>query len=101
MEPRFIDIPKRAGQELFDLFQSHITAPDNTVRWCWKEGDVAIWENRATQHDAVNDYGDQQLVVHRTTIDGHAPFSVEGFFFLNNPATTKFSSFPLPDPFPI
>ncbi|MGY4372945.1 hypothetical protein ACVWZ3_000584 [Bradyrhizobium sp. i1.3.6] len=36
---RFIDIPKRDGQKLFDLFQSHITAPENPVRWSWKEGD--------------------------------------------------------------
>lgn len=75
---RFIGIRKYDGQRLFDLFQSHITAPQNTVRWNWKQGDVAIWDNRATQHYAVNDYGDQHRVVRRAVIDGEVPLSVDG-----------------------
>lgn len=75
---RFVGIPKYDGQKLFDLLQSHITAPENSVRWSWKEGDVAIWDNRATQHYAVNDYGDQHRVVRRAAIDGDVPVSVDG-----------------------
>lgn len=78
MVQRFIDIPKYDGQRLFDLFQSHITAPENTVRWSWKDGDVAIWDNRATQHYGVKDYGDQHRVVRRATVDGEVPISVDG-----------------------
>lgn len=75
---RFVDIPKYDGERLFDLFQSHITAPDNTVRWNWKQGDVAIWDNRATMHYALRDYGDQPRVVRRAAIDGEVPVSVDG-----------------------
>ncbi|WP_027577366.1 TauD/TfdA family dioxygenase [Bradyrhizobium sp. WSM1743] len=75
---RFVGIPKYDGQKLLDLFQSHITAPENTVRWNWKEGDVAIWDNRATQHYAVNDYGDLHRVVRRVTVNGELPISVDG-----------------------
>ncbi|MFB6453515.1 TauD/TfdA dioxygenase family protein [Bradyrhizobium tunisiense] len=75
---RFVGLPKYDGQKLFELFQSHITAPENTVRWTWQTGDVAIWDNRATQHYAVNDYGDQHRVVRRATIDGEVPLSVDG-----------------------
>ncbi|WP_407114554.1 TauD/TfdA dioxygenase family protein [Bradyrhizobium sp. LMG 9283] len=75
---RFVDIPKYDGQKLFDLFQSHIITPENTVRWSWKEGDVAIWDNRATQHYAAKDYGDQRRVVRRAAIDGEVPVSVDG-----------------------
>lgn len=75
---RFVDITKHDGQRLFDIFQSHIIAPENTVRWSWKQGDVAIWDNRATQHYAVNDYGDQHRVVRRASIDGEVPVSVDG-----------------------
>lgn len=74
---RFLGIPKYDGQKLLDIFQSHITAPENTVRWKWKAGDVAMWDNRATQHYAVNDYGDQHRVVRRATIDGDLPVSVD------------------------
>lgn len=75
---RFVGIPKYDGQRLFDLFQSRITAPENTVRWNWKEGDIVIWDNRATQHYAVNDYGAQHRIVRRATIDGEVPVSVDG-----------------------
>ncbi|MGY4408162.1 TauD/TfdA dioxygenase family protein [Bradyrhizobium sp. USDA 3315] len=75
---RFVDVPKYDGQRLFDLFQSHITAPENTVRWTWKEGDVAMWDNRATIHYAVNDYGEHRRVVRRVAIEGEVPVSVDG-----------------------
>lgn len=75
---RFVGISKYDGQKLFDLFQRHIIAPENTVRWNWKQGDVAIWDNRATQHYAVNDYGDQHRVVRRAVIEGEVPVSVGG-----------------------
>ncbi|MEK9281041.1 TauD/TfdA family dioxygenase [Bradyrhizobium sp. ISRA442] len=74
---RFVGIPKYDGEKLLDLFQSYITAPENTVRWNWKENDIAIWDNRATQHYAVNDYGDQHRVVRRATIHGEVPVSVD------------------------
>ncbi|MDF0582029.1 TauD/TfdA dioxygenase family protein [Bradyrhizobium yuanmingense] len=74
----FVGISKYDSQKLFDLFQSHITAPENTVRWNWKQGDVVMWDNRATQHYAVNDYGNLHRVVHRAVIDGEVPVSVEG-----------------------
>ncbi|MEY9981454.1 alpha-ketoglutarate-dependent taurine dioxygenase [Bradyrhizobium yuanmingense] len=75
---RFVGISKYDSQKLFDLFQSHITAPENTVRWNWQQGDVVMWDNRATQHYAVNDYGNQHRVVRRAVIDGEVPVSVEG-----------------------
>jgi alpha-ketoglutarate-dependent sulfate ester dioxygenase len=75
---RFVGLSKGDSQKLFDLFQSHITSPENTVRWTWQAGDVVIWDNRATQHRAVNDYGDQKRVVHRATVDGDVPRSVDG-----------------------
>ncbi|WFU80346.1 TauD/TfdA family dioxygenase [Bradyrhizobium sp. CIAT3101] len=74
----FVGVPKYDGQKLFDLFQSHITALENTVRWRWKEGDVAMWDNRATQHYAVNDYGDQHRVVRRATVAGEVPVGIDG-----------------------
>ncbi|CAH2405081.1 TauD/TfdA dioxygenase family protein [Mesorhizobium escarrei] len=74
----FIGLPKYDGQKVFDLFESHITAPENTVRWSWKQGDVAIWDNLATMHYAVRDYGDQHRVVRRVAIDGEVPVGVDG-----------------------
>jgi alpha-ketoglutarate-dependent taurine dioxygenase len=60
------------------VFQEHVTRLENTVRWRWAVGDVAVWDNRATQHYAVNDYGDQHRVVRRVTVAGDVPVSVDG-----------------------
>jgi taurine dioxygenase len=59
------------------------------VRWNWKAGDVAIWDTRATQHYAVNDYGDQRRVVRRATIDGDVPVSVDGRHSVTRIKSTK------------
>lgn len=63
---------------LFGLLQSHVTRLENTVRWRWQAGDVAIWDNRATQHYAVDDYGTQERVVRRVTLAGEVPVGVDG-----------------------
>jgi taurine dioxygenase len=63
---------------LFNVFQEHVTRHENTVRWRWAVGDVAVWDNRATQHYAINDYGDQRRLVRRVTVDGDVPVSVDG-----------------------
>ncbi|MCY1182858.1 Alpha-ketoglutarate-dependent sulfate ester dioxygenase [compost metagenome] len=55
-----------------------MTRLENTVRWRWSAGDVAIWDNRATQHYAVDDYGNQERIVRRVTLQGDVPVSVQG-----------------------
>ena len=75
---KFIDLTSFDSAQLFSILQGHVTQLENTVRWRWSTGDVVIWDNRATQHYAVNDYGDAQRVVRRITIDGEAPTSVDG-----------------------
>lgn len=63
---------------IFQLFQQRVIRLDNTVRWQWKQDDVAIWDNRATQHYAVNDYGTQERLVRRVTVHGTPAISVDG-----------------------
>ncbi|URI06143.1 TauD/TfdA family dioxygenase [Aquincola tertiaricarbonis] len=75
---RFIGYNTQDSDLLFQLFQNHITRLENTVRWRWQVGDVALWDNRATQHYATNDYGDQHRVVRRVTVAGDVPVSVDG-----------------------
>ena len=48
------------------------------MRWRWREGDVAIWDNRSTQHYAVDDYGDQPRIVRRVTLAGEVPVGLDG-----------------------
>jgi alpha-ketoglutarate-dependent taurine dioxygenase len=75
---KIIGLSSYDSAQLFSVIQGHITKLENTVRWRWAVGDVVIWDNRATQHYAINDYGDQHRVVCRVTIDGDVPVSVDG-----------------------
>ena len=67
-----------ASTHLFQLLQGYVTRLENTVRWRWSVGDVAIWDNRATQHYAIDDYGAARRVMRRVTVDGDVPVSVDG-----------------------
>ena len=66
------------SQRLFQSLQEQAIRLENTVRWRWRAGDVAIWDNRATQHYAINDYGDQRRIMRRVTIAGDVPVSIDG-----------------------
>lgn len=68
----------RDSRALQDLFQSHIESPENTVRWQWRAGDVAIWDNRATQHYGVDDSDDHERTLRRVTVDGDVPVGPDG-----------------------
>jgi alpha-ketoglutarate-dependent sulfate ester dioxygenase len=75
---RILELPQADSRQLFSLFQGYVTRPENTVRWRWAVGDVAVWDNRATQHCAVDDYGAQPRIVRRVSIAGEVPISVDG-----------------------
>ena len=46
--------------------------PEFTCRWAWRDGDVAIWDNRATMHYAIGDYTSER-VMQRVTVIGDEP----------------------------
>lgn len=52
---RFVGLQKDTSQKLFHLLQSYIAAPENAVLWSWKDGDIAIWDNRTAQHHSIDD----------------------------------------------
>ena len=75
---RFVGLSTADSNDLFALFQRHVTRLENTVRWSWAPGDIAIWDNRATQHYAVDDYDDLPRLLHRITLAGDIPVSING-----------------------
>jgi taurine dioxygenase len=54
------------------LFQ-HQVRPEFTCRFTWRAGSLAFWDNRAAQHNPVNDYHGYRRVMHRITLAGDRP----------------------------
>jgi alpha-ketoglutarate-dependent sulfate ester dioxygenase len=75
---RILGVSASDARYLFDLFQQHITRLENTVRWRWAPGDLAMWDNRATQHYAIDDYADLPRTMHRVTVSGDLAVGVRG-----------------------
>jgi alpha-ketoglutarate-dependent taurine dioxygenase len=74
----FVGLNREDSARIFSILQDHITQPENTVRWRWNVGDVAIWDNRATQHRAIADFGKQRRLLRRATIAGQVPVGIDG-----------------------
>jgi alpha-ketoglutarate-dependent taurine dioxygenase len=75
---RFVGLSAADSSDLFSLLQRHVIALENTVRWNWRAGDIAIWDNRSTQHYAVADYDDHARLLDRITLAGDVPVSIDG-----------------------
>ncbi|WP_067571214.1 TauD/TfdA dioxygenase family protein [Nocardia acidivorans] len=74
----FVGLSAAESAALFQLLQNRVTKLENTTRWNWQLGDVAIWDNRATQHYAVDDYDAQPRRLTRITLAGDVPVGVHG-----------------------
>ncbi|WP_203009369.1 taurine dioxygenase [Pseudomonas paraversuta] len=71
---RINELSEAESEAILKLLFAHSTRPEYTIRWRWQENDVAFWDNRVTQHYAVDDYRPNRRVMHRATILGDAPF---------------------------
>jgi len=71
---RILGLTLAESDALLGFLFKHIAKPEFTVRWRWKLGDVAFWDNRLTQHYATADYLPARRVMHRATILGDVPF---------------------------
>jgi len=59
---------------LLGFLEAHIEQPRFQLRWQWRPGDLAIWDERTTLHRGVSDHFPQRRVIRRCTVDGEAPF---------------------------
>jgi len=68
-----VGLARAESDALLRFLYNHATQPQFTVRYHWHEGDVGFWDNRATQHTVVGDFGDAPRVIQRITLRGDRP----------------------------
>ncbi len=61
---------KDESQPLLDYLYARGQQSEFTCRFKWRKGSMAIWDNRATHHCALNDYHGELRLMHRVTIEG-------------------------------
>ena len=67
---RFDGWTEDESRPLLDYLYRHAVRPEFTCRFQWREGSLALWDNRSTWHFAVNDYHGERRLLHRITIAG-------------------------------
>ncbi len=70
---RIVELHAGESDAVLRQLFAHMQKPEYTVRWKWKLGDVAFWDNRLTQHYATADYLPARRVMHRATVLGDVP----------------------------
>jgi taurine dioxygenase len=62
------------GSELLNYLIRQAAIPEYQVRWRWTPNSIAIWDNRSTQHYAVQDYWPAVRKMERAGVMGDKPF---------------------------
>ena len=70
---RIVGLPEDESRGVLAFLFEHSTKPDFQVRFNWKPGSVAIWDNRFVQHLAIWDYFPKTRSGFRVTVKGDKP----------------------------
>ncbi len=65
---QFVGMTPAESQPIIHYLSDQVTKPEHTCRFDWRAGSLAIWDNRCTQHFAINDYPGKRRHMWRTTV---------------------------------
>jgi taurine dioxygenase len=71
---RFKNMTEAESQPILQYLFHHQTRPEFTCQLRWQVGTIAFWDNRAAQHNPINDYGGYERLLHRITLAGEKPY---------------------------
>ena len=75
---RIVGLSVSESRDLIRLLQSYVTRPENVVRVAWQPDQLVIFDNRITQHYAVDNYDHLPRRLHRVTVAGDVPVGLTG-----------------------
>jgi len=75
---RIVGLSSSHSADLLRILQSYVTRPENILSWTWSPNQLLIFDNRITQHYAVDNYDDHPRRLNRVTIAGQVPTGVDG-----------------------
>lgn len=67
---KFAGWSEEESAPLLSYLYEHSCRPEFTYRFKWRPGSIAMWDNRATWHRALNDYHGHRRLMHRITLEG-------------------------------
>ncbi len=67
-KPFIVGLDKAEGRALLELVLDQYRKPEHQVRFSWRPGSIAFWDNRAAVHYAVRNYGDFPRLLERILI---------------------------------
>jgi taurine dioxygenase len=70
---RFVDMTEDESRPLLRYLCEHSVRPEFTCRFRWRAGSLAMWDNRCTMHNPINDYHGYTRTLHRITLAGDVP----------------------------
>ncbi|MGI4982812.1 MAG: TauD/TfdA dioxygenase family protein [Janthinobacterium lividum] len=71
---RVVGLPEDESRAILDALFAHSVQQAFQYRHVWRAGDMVFWDNRSLQHLAAGCPASQRRRLHRTTIEGDAPF---------------------------
>lgn len=66
------------SRDVLRLLQAHVTKPEHVLRWSWQPEQLLVFDNRITQHYAIDNYDDLPRRLSRVTVAGDVPVSITG-----------------------
>jgi taurine dioxygenase len=70
---QIVGMTRPESTALLGFLTEHATDPNFQVRWRWRADDLAVWDERCTNHRALSDHFPRHRVMRRVTVDGDRP----------------------------